>query len=288
LLPFLRDRLIRLGIPIIVFMFVLGPIAATGIWQMPSSLTGITTPLTWQNYPGLINIGPLWFALMLLVFDFGYAALRLAARRLAAQPESPAAAPRYWAMGLFVLGLALVSYLIRIVWPLGKYVLSFPTLAYLPQYLSFFILGTIAVRRDWLRTIPSRMGWVGLGVALGASIILFPLSLTGTVKFVGGGTWQSAVYTLWDSTSSVGICLALIVFFRRFFNRQGRLGGFLSRHAFTVYVIHPPILVLLAIALRSLQLEHVLKFGLLAIIAVPACFALAFLVRKIPLASRVV
>jgi hypothetical protein len=54
---FLRDRLIRLGIPTIVFMFVLGPIAATGIWQVPSSLTGITTPLTWQEYPGLIGKG---------------------------------------------------------------------------------------------------------------------------------------------------------------------------------------------------------------------------------------
>jgi glucan biosynthesis protein C len=224
---FLRDRLIRLGIPTIAFMFVLGPIASIGIWQMPSSLTGITTPLTWQNYPGLIGIGPLWFALMLLVFDLGYAALRLAARRPAAQPESPATAPRYWAIGIFILVLALVSFLIRIVWPLGKYVLS-------------------------------------------------------------GGTWQSAVYALWDSTFSVGICMALIVFFRRFFNRPGQLGGFLSSHAFIVYIIHPPILVFLAVALRDLQLQHLLKFGLLAIIAVPACFAVAFLVHKIPLAARVV
>jgi glucan biosynthesis protein C len=125
-------------------------------------------------------------------------------------------------------------------------------------------------------------------MALGASLVLFPVSLVGQTKFLGGGTWQSAVYALWDSTFSVGVCLALIVFFRRFFNRQGRLGRFLSRHAFAVYIIHPPILVLLAIALRNLQLEHLLKFGLLAIVAVPVCFAVAFLVRKIPLASRVV
>jgi glucan biosynthesis protein C len=44
--------------------------------------------------------------------------------------------------------LALSSYLIRIVWPLGKYVLGFPTLAYLPQYLSFFALGTVAFHRN--------------------------------------------------------------------------------------------------------------------------------------------
>ncbi len=59
---------------------------------------------------------------------------------------------------LFILGLALVSFLFRMLVPPGQqvsvfvYFLSFPTIAYLPQYLSFFILGIIAARRDWLRT----------------------------------------------------------------------------------------------------------------------------------------
>ncbi len=65
------------------------------------------------------------------------------------------------------------------------------------------------------------------------------------------------------------------------------MGTFLSRHSYTVFIIHAPIVVFLAIALRNLQLEHLLKFGLMAIIAVPLCFAAAFLVRKIPLASRI-
>ena len=47
-----------------------------GIYQMPAALTGITTPLTWQQYPHLIGVGPLWFVEMLLIFDVGYAAWR--------------------------------------------------------------------------------------------------------------------------------------------------------------------------------------------------------------------
>jgi fucose 4-O-acetylase-like acetyltransferase len=69
---FLKDRLLRLGIPTLVFMFVLNPIASIGIYQMPASLTGITTPLTWQQYPKLIGFGLMWFAIMLLIFDIGY------------------------------------------------------------------------------------------------------------------------------------------------------------------------------------------------------------------------
>ena len=40
---FLKGRLFRLGIPLLIFYFVLGPLSSTGYWQMPASLTGITT-----------------------------------------------------------------------------------------------------------------------------------------------------------------------------------------------------------------------------------------------------
>lgn len=290
---FLKDRLLRLGIPLIVFMLVLGPIASIGIYQMPAALTGITTPFTWQRYPNLIRPGPLWFVEMLLIFDLGYAAWRVARRNRAPWEESNVGPPGYAAVGVFVLGLALVTYLLRIVVPLGASVpvLGFPTPAYLPQYLSFFILGAVASRRNWLRNVPSSMGKVGLAVALGATILLFPLALSGTlygkVYFLGGGHWESAAYALWDSVFAVGMCLALITFFRRSLNRQGRLGRFLTQHAFTVYIIHAPVIVFLALALRSIHPEQLLKFGLMAIIGVPVCFGVAFLVRKIPLASRI-
>jgi glucan biosynthesis protein C len=287
LVRFLKDRLLRLGIPLIVFMFVLNPLASTGIWFMPASLTGITTPLTWQQYPSLIGFGPLWFVVMLLIFDFGYAAWQVMRRNSPPRVVSDNRPPSYLALGIFILALALVSYLVRIVAPLGKYILHFPSLAYFPQYLSFFILGTVAYRRDWLRTIPNSTGRTGFIVVLVATILLFPLALSGKLNFLGGGTWQSAVYALWDSTFSVGMCLGLITFFRSRFNHTSSLGRFLSRHAYTVFIVHAPVIVFLAIALRGLQLEHLLKFGLTAIIGVLLCFEAAFLVRRIPLAARI-
>jgi peptidoglycan/LPS O-acetylase OafA/YrhL len=284
LTSFLKDRLIRLGIPLLVFAFVLNPIASIGIWQMPASLTGITTPLSWQEYPKLIGIGPLWFIVMLLVFDFGYAAWRVDTWTRSASDSAP---PRYRMVVVFVLVLALASYLIRIVLPLGKYALSFPSLAYLPQYLSFFIIGIIAYHRNWLRTIPSRMGKLGFGVALVATLTLFPISLSGGAAFLGNGYWQSAVYALWDSTFAVGMVLGLTTLFRRFFNYPNRLGRFLSQHSYTVFIIHAPIIVFLALAMRGIHLEQLLKFGLAAIVGLPLCFGAAYLVRKIPFTDRV-
>lgn len=298
---FLKDRLVRLGIPVILFYFVLNPISRIGWWLMPASLTGITTPLTWQRYwqkyPEMIGLGPLWFVAMLLIFSFGYAAWRMLTRNRTASSMSESSLPSYLGIGIFILAFALVGYLVRIVVPIGKSVLEFPTLAYLPQYLSFFVLGTVASRHDWFRTLPRSMGVVGLVTAVVAGVLLFPLAFSGhlfslelTPAFdnaMGNGHWRSAVYALFDSIFAVGMVLGLITLFRHFFNGQGRFGRFLSQHGYAVYVIHIPIVVVVAFALGGIELEPLLKFGMAAVIMVPTCFAVAYVVRKIPLASRV-
>ena len=293
---FLKGRLLRLGIPLIIFYFVLSPISSIGYWQMPASLTGITNPLTWGAYPYLLGMGPMWFVAMLLIFNFGYAAWRMLTRNRTSHSMGRSSPPSYLLTGVFILALALVSYLVRMVAPMGKDVLGFPTISYLPQYLSFFVLGTIASRHDWFRTLPHSMGVVGFVTAAVAGVLLFPLALGGRLfslvitepaGFVGNGHWQSAVYALWDTIFAVGLCLAAITFFRRFFNGERRFGRFLSQQSYAVYIIHIPIIVFIAIALKGIHLEPLLKFGMVAVIAVPTCFAAAFIIRKIPGVSRV-
>jgi peptidoglycan/LPS O-acetylase OafA/YrhL len=210
---------------------------------------------------------------------------------------SQSSLPSYLHIGVFILALALVSYLVRIVVPMGKEVLDFPTLSYLPQYFSLFVLGTVASRHNWFRTLHSSMGLVGFVTALVAGVLLLPLAFSGHLfsleltpalaNALGNGHWQSAVYTLWDSAFAVGICLGVITLFRRFFDGQGRFDRFLSQHSYTVYVIHIPIVVFLGVALKGIELENLLKFGMAAVIAIPTCFAVAYIVRKIPLASRI-
>ena len=293
---FLKSRLIRLGIPLLAFFFVLGPLSSIGYWQMPAALTGITEPLTWQAYPFLLGMGPLWFVALLLIFDFGYAGWRLLAGNRTPAATSGRSTPRYAGIALFVLALALAGYVMRIVVPMGQELLGFPTLAYLPQYLSFFILGAIASRHDWLRTIPASMGVVGLVAAALAAVILFPLAVSGRLfsldladpaAFVGNGTWHSAVYALWDSIFAVGVGLAALTCFRNFFDRDNALGRFLSRQSYAVYIIHTPLVVLLAVALKGLDLAALPKVALLAVIAVPVCYLVAFLVRRLPFASKI-
>lgn len=65
--------------------------------------------------------------------------------------------PSYRALAAFILILAFASYLICIIIPLGRSVLGFLTLSCLLQYLSFFMVATVAFRRNWLRNIARSM-----------------------------------------------------------------------------------------------------------------------------------
>ena len=288
---FLKGRLLRLGIPLIIWIFVISPISAIGLFLEPNPR--IPVPLTWgsfsQMYPEFIGLGIAWFLALLLIFSFGYAAWRMLRRNRTSSSQNVPSPPSYLGIGIFILGLALVSYLVRIVVPIGRTVLDFPTLAYLPQYLSFFVIGIIAYPRNWFRTIPGSMGVVGFVIALVATIFLFPLAFFGGLsgEFLGYGQWQSAVYTLWDSIFAVGMSLAAITFFRRFFNKDSGFGRFLSQQSYAVYIIHPPIIVFLAFALSGIVLGSFLKFGLLTVIVIPTCFVVAYIIRKIPGVSRV-
>ncbi|BCJ34255.1 hypothetical protein Athai_17580 [Actinocatenispora thailandica] len=307
---FLRDRLVRLGIPLLVFYFVLNPILSVGDYHGGSLGTA---------YLHAIGSGPLWFALALLVFDGCYAAVRAVAgaRRSRTRGRSPRAgepatgtgvgrpgrpngllrwaedaggAPKRRAVLGFVALLALATYALRIVVPEGFWlpVVDFPTGAYLPQYAGFFALGALAYRRGWFHAVTPRLGWFGAGLAAGATVLFLPLALSGGLTgWTGHGTPSSLCYALFDSGFAVGLLLALIALFRHRFDGQGPLRRYLSRHAFTVYVSHAAVVTAAGYGLSALAVPTLPKVVLLAAVTVPACFALAGPIRRLPGVRRV-
>lgn len=286
---FIRSRLVRLGIPLLVYYFVLAPLICFGcLAYFGASAYVFAAPV--KFYLATIGSGPLWFLLALLIFDVSYAGLRLAAgpRRSRTPDRRPFTRA---AVIVFAAVLALATYAIRLVLPLDRTlpVLGFPSAAYLPQYVAFFALGAMAYRRDWFTTTPARMGGFGLGLAAAASVLLLPAALAGGDKaFLGHGTVSSLLYAMWDSAFAIGIFLALFVLFRRWFNAQGRLGRYLSTHVFTVYVIHALVVTAVGLVLSAAPLPTLAKFAIAVVVAVPTCFVLAGPVRWFPTLLRLV
>ncbi len=123
-------------------------------------------------------------------------------------------------------------------------------------------------------------------------MLFVPLAVAGGAlesdePFRGGLYWQAMAYALWESFVCVGMCIGLTYLFRRYANRQGGLAKFLSPNAYTAYIIHAPIITATALVLRNVDVYPLLKFGLAALIALPLCFVLSNLIRKLPYADRV-
>jgi surface polysaccharide O-acyltransferase-like enzyme len=125
-------------------------------------------------------------------------------------------------------------------------------------------------------------------------LVLFPIlfilggALEGnTDAYAGGLTWQSFAYSTWEEFICVGMIIILLVWFREKFNRQGALTKAMSDSTYTVYFIHAPVLVFLALALKDIELYPLLKWALVSPIAIFLCFVIAFFLRKLPLLRNI-
>ncbi len=293
---FLKDRLIRLGIPLALYSWVVRPLVIYPALVRPER-SGISL---WSWYRsgyyrdyGIIGGGPLWFIETLLIFSAVYVLWRLVSDRRPARPIEARSFPGNTAIVLFGLGLAAVTFLVRLWFPVNE---SFHALnlqlANFAQYSALFVAGLFAYRHDWLLGLPTSRGkqFLGIGICL---ILLYPVLgiVTGAVEdpepFMGGWTWQSLAFAVFESFLCLSLCLGLIYLFRRFWDHQGQTTAILSRNAYAAYLIHEPVITLMALAAAGLTWYPLLKFGLAALVAVPASFAAAVLIRRLPAADRV-
>jgi glucan biosynthesis protein C len=295
---FLRDRLVRLGIPWLLYELLLDPLVvylAGGLHGSYWSFYG-----NYLLHVGSIANGPVWFIELLLLFTLLYVAWRGLTRHRPQAAGRPGKLPGYRAISGYIFALGLVSFVVRIWWPAGWVFQPFNLLVgYLPQYTSLYILGLIAARRNWFFELTPRMGRDWSLIALIASLIfgalVTPLMTVGTgaagtsqtdLPMAGGFHWLAFSYALWESFMVVGVCIGLLVLFRTRWNRQGRLAKGLAANVYTVYLIHPLVLVSFAYAFHAVALYPLLKFAIAVLIALPLCFLVSSFIRKIPLANR--
>ena len=144
-----------------------------------------------------------------------------------------------------------------------------------PRDLSFFVIGALACRHDWLRRYPSRAGyaWLAAGLLLGAFWYVYALSSPQPAAIPTGAA--GLAYAVWESLLCCGMCIGLMVLFRDVANVRTPLLAELGRGQYLAYVIHiAPVLALQAAAL-ALPTAPLAKFVLVTVAAVPLTFMLA-------------
>lgn len=294
---FLKDRAIRLGIPLLVYFFLLNP----SVVYLSFLFRGETSEsyLAWMAQYWLLasGSGPLWFVLTLLLFTAAYALWR-AARPAAAQEVRVAPLPRHGQILGFVLAAGVAAFLVRLVFPVGTEVFNLQ-LGYYPLYLCSYALGAVAYRRSWLDQLrpdlvrPWFLGALAFIAAMPVAVSISSAGAGGEVSggtdpFTGGWTWQAYAYAAWEPVLCVGISLKLLSAFMSRFREQTSLRARASKSAYTVYIIHPFFVVVGTWWLAAAPMDPLLKFAVLSPVAVLSCFAVSDLVRRAPFVRRIV
>jgi surface polysaccharide O-acyltransferase-like enzyme len=126
--------------------------------------------------------------------------------------------------------------------------------------------------------------WVAVGLVLSYPVIVMLSGALekGIEEFKGLFTWQSALYSVWEQFLCVAIVVALGVWFRERFNRQGKLAAAMGLDTYAVYFIHPAVIIPLAYALAGIVMVGLIKWVLVAPLALALCFLVAHVLRRLP------
>lgn len=290
---FLQDRCLRLGVPVFVFAVAVFPLVFYLTIPGQSFEQFLIDRHLSQGY---VEVGHLWFLVHLLIYAIVYVLWR---RWQQSSPgcESLIAAPSHGWIGGYLVGLAIVTFIVRILYPIDVWVRVLGVIpvemAHLPQYLSLFVMGMMAYRHNWLYEMPAQRGMIWLAIGLIASLLRYAYALGGEKWFPtrliagGGWDWRSLLWSTWEAVICVGMSVGLLTLFREQVNLQGRLLQSLSVNAYTVYVIHILIVVAVQFSIASLVLHPLIKFSLVTLVSVPLCFVVSHYLRKLSIVNNV-
>ena len=274
---FIADRSLRLGLPWAVSAFLIWPLTMWFAYRVAGHHESVVWVVT-HRYP-LLDSGSLWFTFVLLIFSVCYAIWRTASP---ADPDAPA--PGAGLLVALAAGIAVSSFLIRLVFPAKSGQIFDLHLWQWPQCAAMFALGVACARHGWAREVPDRLRRRSAAVAV-LTICLVPIvgiavGITDLAAdldpFLGGWRWQAAATALVEGILVVSGSLWLLGLAQRLLTQRGRFAAACSRAAFPAFVIQGPILILLALALRPLAAPAEVKAPLVAITALAGSFWLAW------------
>jgi hypothetical protein len=271
---FATDRLLRLGIPFLVFMALVWP-----LFMWFAYLAAGRRVSYWWAFTHLrpfLDSGPLWFAEVLLYVSLGYAAWHWIAIRVGRQPASL----RGRHLVAVALGVAVMSFVVRLWFPARSTQILGLHLWQWPQCMAMFGLGVAAGRVGWQIQAPRQLcracGWT-VAVTIAAVPVLAVVSGVTNVAgdatpFLGGWHWQALVLDCVEASLVVAGSVWLLGLAQRRLAATGPRSVAWARASYAAFALQVPVLLTLAITLRPLPWPAGTKAGLVAALGVLASF----------------
>lgn len=284
---FLVQRLIRLGIPVLIFVYLVSPILRLSFrkiaYNVPVNLDN--TLSIYQQIEFGYELGPMWFIMLLLILSLLLPLFVKDIRRFSHQVEVPGRL----SILLAAVFVGLLTFLVRIPFPIGTVYqplnLQIPNLL---QYIFMFLSGSLIYLADWREKLPSisLKFWLPFTIVV---IIFMPFlfflfgGASGDLSpALGGFTWQSFVLSIWEQIFCVSMAATLLSFFYKYLNKNTRLTRELAASSYATFIFHPLVLVVLTVALQEYQYPPLLKIILVTVPTLLLCFFTASLLRRLP------
>merc|ERR1711937_666864 len=234
---FIMERAKRLGIPFVVYIFLLGPFCRR-MWFLAFYKGSAEVP-----FSTFFEDGPVWFLNQLIVLGIAYSFL-------CGKGWSPKiACPSL----LGLLGIAtvvgLLSSLLRMAFPQEGILMVPDFWGHYLGYVEYFFGGALAQRNNWMESIKAmRRAPIYVLTVICFGLVVFAVFYELASKWP---LWASTLFN--GGTTDGGWCtvvfsLAVTVFFMDFFDKTYFFTDFYAKSMYTAYIIHMPIGIPLAVA----------------------------------------
>lgn len=288
-----KDRLIRLGIPLVVYVIFISPVTEFIVGNYAYN-QGWTFEEVILNRLNNIHIGVdhLWFILALLLFAGFFVLYRKIRPTHKQGSEKPFPKDRMILASILVI--ASITFAVRLVSPVDTvYILNFK-FGHFTSYVFMFWFGILACQGKWFNKLESSQArhWIGIAVCVVIAlpllmILMVDLSAPDITPFMGGLTLESLIFSIWESSALLSITIGTLYVFKTKLNRSNKILMNMGRSAYTAYIIHVIIIIGFQILLLPIVMPAFFKAVIVAVVSIPIIFGLSAVIRKIPGFSRV-
>lgn len=268
-LQFSKDRLKRLGIPLLFFTLLLF-LPFNYLNSDKSQSLFIFFIDSYLHHPPTAT-GHLWFVASLLLYSFIYIMFFLSNKQIDAVASKKF---KFWYIPVYIIVLAIISGLVRTKYPIDTWrTWLIPVeVAHIPQYMSLFFIGTLFQKHDWMNQLNPRAAVVYLLTAILAYYLSTRISVEPAIEVY--------VESLTESMLCVGISLALFSLFKFAVNHQPKWLQILSENTYGIYLFHVFIVIALQLLMHSWLISPMIKFILVTVFGILFSCLLSYILRK--------
>ena len=264
---FWRDKLKRLGIPVLLTLLIIDPVVIylSTEYSLMESIKN-----SYASYGGIlktynITLGVTWFCWTLIVFNSGYIIYRLFDSPKVEASRSPATIPTFLTMVTFGIMMIPFDYLgLYLMNRLGPDFLGFHFLQFFPMYIAMYCIGIKAYTHQWIEQISHKSAFLWLVIWIFAMIFR-------VIPF-----------------QTMGMSIFLLYNFRKLFNTSNKLTQVLSRTAYAAYIIQVIPLCFLGILLMPhMSQMPVVNFLAVGIPTVILSFVIGYFLCQVPVLKKI-